>query len=191
MAGEGGLGLARLRPVSDMAAYLAAVSGVALTYFILAKLGLTLASVNPSATPVWPPTGFALAALLIWGYRLSPAILIGAFAANATTAGTLATSAAIAVGNSLEAIVGKQDDVRIDLVLSDIVLPGINGRELARQAQALRPDLKILFMTGYSRNAVIHQGRLDPGVEMIQKPVTQATLAARIRDLLDAPTADA
>ena len=106
MADEGGLGLARLRPVSDTAAYLAAVSGVALTYFMLAKLGLMLASVNPSATPVWPPTGFALAALLIWGYRLSPAILIGAFAANATTAGTLATSSAIAAGNSLEAIFG-------------------------------------------------------------------------------------
>ena len=50
----------------------------------------------------------------------------------------------------------------------------------------LRPDLKVLFMTGYSRNAIVHQGRLDPGVAMIQKPILQTTLAKRIRDALDA-----
>jgi CheY-like chemotaxis protein len=75
---------------------------------------------------------------------------------------------------------------RIDLLLSDVVLPGINGRELAHQALALRPDLKVLFMTGYSRNAIVHQGRLNPGVEVIQKPMTQGDLANRIRDILDA-----
>jgi PAS domain S-box-containing protein len=80
----------------------------------------------------------------------------------------------------------KQGDVRIDLLLTDVVLPGINGRQLAEQAQDWRPGLKVLFTTGYSRNAIVHQGRLDPGVEMIQKPITQEGLAARIRDLLDA-----
>jgi hypothetical protein len=50
----------------------------------------------------------------------------------------------------------------------------------------LRPSIKVLFMTGYSRNAIVHQGRLDPGVELIQKPVTQALLAAKVRDVLDA-----
>ena len=75
---------------------------------------------------------------------------------------------------------------RIDLLLSDVVLPAINGRELAHQALALRPDLKVLFMTGYSRIAIVHQGRLNPGVEVIQKPVTQRDLANRIRDILDA-----
>ena len=80
----------------------------------------------------------------------------------------------------------KEGDIRIDLLLTDVVLPGINGRQLAEQAQKRRPGLKVLFTTGYSRNAIVHQGRLDPGVEMIQKPITQEGLAARIRDLLDA-----
>jgi PAS domain S-box-containing protein len=74
---------------------------------------------------------------------------------------------------------------RIDLLLTDVVLPDFNGRELARRAHELRPDLKVLFMTGYSRNAIVHQGRLDPGVAMIQKPILQTTLAKRIRDTLD------
>jgi PAS domain S-box-containing protein len=80
----------------------------------------------------------------------------------------------------------QQGDIRIDLLLTDVVLPGINGRQLAEEAQNRRPGLKVLFTTGYSRNAIVHQGRLDPGVEMIQKPITQEGLAARIRDLLDA-----
>jgi CheY-like chemotaxis protein len=79
----------------------------------------------------------------------------------------------------------EQKDQRIDLILTDVVLPGINGRELAKRARALRPNVKILFMTGYSRNAIVHQGRLDPGVDMVQKPVTQADLAAKIRAMLD------
>ena len=79
---------------------------VALAYFVLAKLGLQLASINPSASPIWPPSGIALAAVLLGGLRVWPAILIGAFAANATTAGTLETSALIALGNTLEAVAG-------------------------------------------------------------------------------------
>jgi PAS domain S-box-containing protein len=79
-----------------------------------------------------------------------------------------------------------QSDVRIDLLLTDVVLPGMNGRELARKAESMRPGLKVLFMTGYSRNAIVHQGRLDPDVELLQKPVTQEQLATRIRTLLDA-----
>ena len=74
---------------------------------------------------------------------------------------------------------------RFDLLLTDIVMPGLNGRELAKAAQGLRPGLKVLFMTGYSRNAVVHQGRLDEGVDLLQKPVTQTELAARVRDILD------
>ncbi len=80
----------------------------------------------------------------------------------------------------------QQGDTRIDLLLTDVVLPGMNGRELARKAQVLRSGLKVLFMTGYSRNAIVHQGRLDPDVELIQKPITQDQLSARIRTLLDA-----
>jgi PAS domain S-box-containing protein len=80
----------------------------------------------------------------------------------------------------------EQPDTRIDLLLSDVVLPGMNGRELMAEARCRRPELKVLFMTGYSRNAIVHQGRLDPGIEMIQKPMSQRELAGRIRDMLDA-----
>jgi PAS domain S-box-containing protein len=79
-----------------------------------------------------------------------------------------------------------QKNTRIDLLLSDVVLPGMNGRELMTEARKQRPDLKVLFMTGYSRNAIVHQGRLDAGIEMIQKTMSQRELAGRIRDLLDA-----
>ena len=73
-------------------------------YFLLAKIGLELASIHPSATPVWPPTGLAIAAVLLLGYRIAPAVFAGAFLANATTAGNLATSFAIAGGNTLECV---------------------------------------------------------------------------------------
>src|SRR5258708_650368 len=74
------------------------------TYF--GKVGLSYASINPSASAIWPPTGIALASLLIFGYRAIPAIFLGAFVVNITTAGTIATSLAIAMGNTLEGIVG-------------------------------------------------------------------------------------
>jgi len=74
---------------------------------------------------------------------------------------------------------------RIDLLLTDIVMPGINGRQLADELRRRQPGLRVLFMTGYSRNAVVHQGRLDPGVSLLQKPLTQPVLAARIRHILD------
>src|SRR5471032_172805 len=89
-----------------MGRYTATLVAVALAYFVLAKLGLRLASINPSASPIWPPTGVALAAVLLGGLRVWPAIFVGAFAANATTAGTLTTSALIALGNTLEGVVG-------------------------------------------------------------------------------------
>ena len=69
---------------------------------------------------------------------------------------------------------------------TDVIMPGMNGRELAKRAESLRPGLKVLYVTGYSRNAIVHQGRLDPGVESMQKPITQEGLATRVRDLLDA-----
>jgi signal transduction histidine kinase len=74
---------------------------------------------------------------------------------------------------------------RIDLLLTDVVLPGMNGRRLADEVTARTSGIKVLFMTGYSRNAIVHNGRLDPKLEVIQKPFTEAALAARIRDLLD------
>jgi PAS domain S-box-containing protein len=78
-----------------------------------------------------------------------------------------------------------QEHQHVDLLLTDVVMPGINGRELGRRAQQIRPKLRILYMTGYSRNAVVHQGRLDEGIDLLEKPVTQARLALKIRELLD------
>jgi signal transduction histidine kinase/CheY-like chemotaxis protein len=73
----------------------------------------------------------------------------------------------------------------VALLLTDVVMPEINGRQLAEQAKAMKPDLKVVFMTGYSRNAIVHQGRLDPGVELIQKPIASDLLAATMRKVLD------
>src|SRR5215207_212011 len=82
------------------------VASLTLIYFAAGKLGLQLAFVNASATAVWPPTGIGLAAALVLGYSIWPAILLGAFLVNVTTSGAVATSIAIAVGNTLESIVG-------------------------------------------------------------------------------------
>jgi PAS domain S-box-containing protein len=79
----------------------------------------------------------------------------------------------------------EQGSSRVDLLLTDVVMPGMNGRELGKRARQLRPDLRVLYMTGYSRNAVVHHGRLEDGLELLPKPITQAHLAARIRDVLD------
>ena len=78
---------------------------VGLAYFTLAYLGLRLASINPSATPIWPPTGLAIAAILLWGNRIVPAIFVAAFLINQLTAGSVFTSLAIACGNTLEAVI--------------------------------------------------------------------------------------
>ena len=75
-------------------------------YVLAGKVGLSLAFVNASASPVWPPTGIALAAFLTLGYRVWPAIFVGAFVVNVSTAGTAATSLAIAAGNTLEGLLG-------------------------------------------------------------------------------------
>src|SRR6266545_4186429 len=79
---------------------------LAVIYFIAGKLGLMLASLHASASPVWPPAGIALAGFLLLGYRAWPAIFIGAFLVNVTTAGNVATAFATATGNTLEALVG-------------------------------------------------------------------------------------
>src|SRR6266513_740398 len=85
---------------------LPAIGILTAVYFVAGKLGLMLASLHASASPVWPAAGIALAALLVLGYRAWPAIFVGAFLVNVTTAGDVATSLAIASGNTLEAVCG-------------------------------------------------------------------------------------
>ncbi|HSX17933.1 MAG TPA: MASE1 domain-containing protein [Candidatus Saccharimonadales bacterium] len=86
--------------------YLARAGALAIIYIVMAKLGLSFAFGTEQVTTVWPPTGIALAALLILGYRYWPGILIGAFIANILTNETPAIAAGIAVGNTLEALTG-------------------------------------------------------------------------------------
>jgi CheY-like chemotaxis protein/two-component sensor histidine kinase len=73
----------------------------------------------------------------------------------------------------------------IGLLLTDVVMPGMNGRSLADEAVQVHPGLKVLYMTGYSRNAIVHQGRLDPGVDLLQKPLSQEQLSSMVRKVLD------
>jgi CheY-like chemotaxis protein len=74
----------------------------------------------------------------------------------------------------------------VALLFTDVGLPGgMNGRQLAKEAQRRRSRLKILYTTGYARNAIVHQGRLDPGVEVIFKPFSYSDLATKIRQVLD------
>jgi len=84
----------------------AVLTALTVIYVAAGKLALRVAFLNPSASAVWPPTGIALASLLVFGYRAWPAVLLGAFLVNLTTAGNAATSVAIAAGNTLEAIAG-------------------------------------------------------------------------------------
>ncbi len=75
----------------------------------------------------------------------------------------------------------------LDLLLTDVVMPGdYNGRELAEEALKRRPGLRVLYMTGYSRDAIMRHGRLDPGVHLLGKPFSMDELAAKVRDRLDA-----
>ncbi|MGI4809869.1 MAG: PAS domain S-box protein [Janthinobacterium lividum] len=79
-----------------------------------------------------------------------------------------------------------QSDTRIDLLVTDVGLPGgMNGRQVADAARIPRPELKVLFITGYAENAVISHGHLDPGMHVLTKPFAMEALASRIKDLID------
>jgi CheY-like chemotaxis protein len=94
--------------------------------------------------------------------------------------------------NVLEAINGRaaldvlQAHDGVDLLFTDVVLPdGMDGRMLANEAERRRPGIKVLYTTGYTRNAIVHNGRLDAGVDLLSKPFTYEALAAKVRRLLD------
>jgi signal transduction histidine kinase len=95
--------------------------------------------------------------------------------------------------NSIEAADGVsgleilQSDCRIDLLVTDVGLPGgVNGRQMADAARTRRPDLKVLFITGYAENAVLSHGHLEHGMQILTKPFSMEALASRIGDLLRA-----
>ncbi len=79
-----------------------------------------------------------------------------------------------------------ETESNISMLFTDVVLPGgMNGRQLADEARRRRPTLKVLYATGYTRNAIIHQGRLDAEVELLTKPFTAEALARKVRQILD------
>ncbi len=79
----------------------------------------------------------------------------------------------------------RQSGADIDMLLTDIVMPGMNGRELANEARTVMPNVRILFMTGYSQDVIVHHGRLDGDIELIEKPFRIEALAARVRAMLN------
>jgi CheY-like chemotaxis protein len=92
----------------------------------------------------------------------------------------------VGVGSGPEAIEVLTQTQAFDLLFTDIVMPGgMNGRELADQALRLRPEIKVLFTSGYTEQAIMHHGRLDPGVQLLSKPYRRQQLAEKVRLLLD------
>ena len=90
------------------------------------------------------------------------------------------------VGDPAEAErVAREIEGGPDLLLTDVVMPQVSGQELAARLTALRPGLRVLFMSGYSDRAVYRHGVLDPGTAFIEKPFTERTLTCRVREVLD------
>jgi CheY-like chemotaxis protein len=89
-------------------------------------------------------------------------------------------------GDGIAGLKILQSDVRIDLLITDVGLPGgMNGRQVADAARVLRPKLKVLFITGYAENAIIGNGHLEPGMQVITKPFAMEALATKVRDIID------
>jgi DNA-binding NtrC family response regulator len=82
----------------------------------------------------------------------------------------------------------REHEGKIDLLLTDVVMREKSGPELAQQVQRQRPDIKVLFMSGYTDTAIVHHGVLDPGIAFLPKPFTPSTLAAKVREVLDQAT---
>ena len=93
----------------------------------------------------------------------------------------------VCFGSADEAMVAfEQGELAVDLLLTDVVLPGVlQGNDLARRLQDSRPGLPVLYTSGFTRNAIVHAGRLDEGVNFLEKPFTPEALAGMVRQVLD------
>lgn len=96
----------------------------------------------------------------------------------------------IPAAHANDALAVLSESSNIDLLLTDIVMPDINGRKLADAARAMQPGLKVLYMTGFTRNAIVHNGILDIGVHLLAKPFTLDELAQKVREALNTAVVD-
>ena len=81
----------------------------------------------------------------------------------------------------------KQHEEEIDLIVTDVVMPQMSGRELAQSLETLRPGIKVLYMSGYTDDAIVRHGLLDHEIAFLQKPFTPDSLMRKVREVLDAP----
>ncbi len=92
----------------------------------------------------------------------------------------------IHASNGMDALkIFEESDQHISLLLTDVVMPQLTGKQLVDRVRAIRPDLKTLFMTGYTRNSIVHNGVIDPGVQLISKPFTLEQLARKVRECVE------
>jgi CheY-like chemotaxis protein len=93
----------------------------------------------------------------------------------------------VASGGAEALALYEQHEGRIDLIMTDVVMPGISGRELAQSLIARHPDIKVLYMSGYTDDAIVRHGLLDQEIAFLQKPFTPEALMRKVREVLDAP----
>ncbi|HOY61689.1 MAG TPA: response regulator [bacterium] len=93
---------------------------------------------------------------------------------------------AISAASADEAIsICADSEYPVDLLVTDVVMPDVNGRELAERIRKLRPNIKVLYMSGYTENAIVHHGILDKGINFISKPFNVEDFTRKVRDVLD------
>jgi FixJ family two-component response regulator len=85
----------------------------------------------------------------------------------------------------MKSLISKNLPLVIDQLITDVIMPEMNGRELAGQMTGLYPDIRLLFMSGYTANVIAHQGVLEKGVAFIQKPFSMADMTEKVREVLD------
>ena len=81
--------------------------------------------------------------------------------------------------------IAQRHDGPIDILITDVVMPGMNGREVSAQLCAVHPNTRVLYLSGYAEDAIVHEGALDPGASFLQKPFSLHSLARKVREVLD------